>query len=368
MPEPRIPATVAGLTADWLTDALRETGTIKYSRVTDVEHTVDIGAGFGFMCQLTKLGMTYDRPEQGAPSSIIAKLPTPVESNRNIADVFRFYELESRFYEDVAGSVELRTPHCFYNARATDSSDFVLLLEDLAPARVADQVAGCTLEQAELALRELAKFHATWWENPRLDEFDWLWSFDNPVRSGASQQSYKMAWGPFAESFGKLVTPEVFELGKRFGDQVVALTNQLARRPVTISHGDYRLDNLFFSTAEGGEPLAVIDWQIMSKGRGLFDVALFMTGTLDPDVRREKDEPFLRMYHDILVENGVNGYDFDECWHDYRVSTLFCWLYAVIALGTMDIGNERGLQLFTRNVQRSAAAVTDLNAGELLPA
>lgn len=362
-----IPSSPQALTPEWLTDALRETGTIKYSRVTAVDLKPDIAAGVGFMCQLAQLGLTYDRPEQGAPASLIAKQPTPAPENREIADLFRFYEMESRFYEEVAGGISMRTPHCYYNQRASDSTDFIVLLEDLAPARVADQVTGCSLEQAELALRELAKFHAAWWESPKLDDLDWLWSFNDPVRSGASQQSYQQAWVPFVEHFGSTLPPAIRDIGERFGTQVIALTNQLAEHPVTISHGDYRLDNLFFASPEGGAPLTVIDWQIISRGRGVFDVAYFMTGTLPPEVRKEKDEPFLRMYHDILLENGVTGYDFDECWHDYRASTLFCWLYAVIVLGSMDVANERGLALFTGNLERNVAALTDLNAGELLP-
>ena len=366
MPNPAIPASPQDLTPEWLTQALRETGTIKDSRITSVDLQPDIAAGVGFMCQLAQLGLTYDRPEQGAPGSLIAKLPTPVPENRQIADLFRFYEMESRFYEEVAADVSMRTPHCYYSQRATDSTDFIVLLEDLAPARVADQLTGCSLEQAELAIRELAKFHATWWESPKLDELDWLWSFNDPVRSAASQQSYQQAWVPFVENFGSALPPAILEIGERFGDQVVALTNQLARHPVTISHGDYRLDNLFFASPEGGAPLTVIDWQIVSRGRGVFDVAYFMTGTLPPEVRKEKDEPFLRMYHEILLENGVTGYDFDACWHDYRTSTLFCWLYSVIQIGSLDPSNERGLAVFSAILERNAAALTDLNAGELL--
>ena len=84
-------------------------------------------------------------------------------------------------------------------------------------------------------------------------------------------------------------------------------------------------------------------------------------------MRKAKDEQFLRMYHDVLLENSVTGYDFDQCWLDYRTSALFCWFYAVIALGTLDLANERGLAVFTAGLERNVAALTDLNAGELLP-
>jgi thiamine kinase-like enzyme len=132
-------------------------------------------------------------------------------------------------------------------------------------------------------------------------------------------------------------------------------------------HGDYRLDNMFFASAEGGDPLVVIDWQIASRGRGIFDVAYFLTGTMDAGQRRAQEMDLLRMYHSILLDGGVTGYDFDQLLLDYRASVLYCWLYVVIVLGTLDVATERGLALFTNNMGRGVAALQDHKAAELLP-
>ena len=200
-----IPRTPQDLTAEWLTAALRDTGTIKKSCVTSFDLDPDIAAGAGFMGQLARVGLHYDAPEPGAPASLIGKFPTYGPDNRAIADMFRMYETETRFYEEIAGKVDLRTPRRYYSARAADSTDFILLMEDLAPARVGDQVVGCPIEHAELAVRELAKFHAAWWDSPRLAELDWVWPFNHPVRSAAAQGAYQAAWGPFQEIWGKQV-------------------------------------------------------------------------------------------------------------------------------------------------------------------
>ncbi len=363
-----IPRGPQDLTPEWLTSALRSTGTIRKASVESFDLQPDIAAGTGFMGQLAHARLHYDTPEEGAPAALIAKFPTPIPENREVADTFRFYEIETRFYEEIAEEVELRTPRRYYSARDSKSTDFVLLLEDLAPACVGDQVTGCRLEQAELALGELAKFHAAWWDSPRLAQLDWMPVTDDPVRARSAQDNYQQAWGPFVESFGDQVPPEILKLGEKFGTRVVELMNQLAQPPRTIMHGDYRLDNLFFATPEGGDPLAVVDWQIANRGRGIFDVAYFMTGTLQPAERRTRELDLLKMYHGILTERGVAGYDFDQCFHDYRASTLFCWLYVVIVLGTLDVATERGLALFTTNMERGVAALQDLNAAELLPA
>lgn len=362
----KLPAGPNELNAAWLTDALRSTGAIRHATVTAFDVQDDIAAGVGFMGQLARITLEYDKAGEGAPRSLIAKFPTPAPENRAVAEGYRFYEVETRFYEQIAGEVDLRTPRRYYSHYDPGTGDFVLLLEDLSSARTGDQVVGCSGEEAALCLRELAKFHAAWWENPRLEQFDWLPITNETVRAQTAQSNYQEAWGPFVERFGDQVPVSILEIGERFGQRIIRLMDQLSVPPRTIMHGDFRLDNLFFAS-EGGAPLAVVDWQIMSRGRGVFDVAYFMTGTLKPDDRKARERDLLRMYHDVLVERGVKGYDFEQCWQDYRASTLFCWLYVVIVLGTLDVATERGLALFTSNLERGVAAISDLNAGELLP-
>lgn len=361
-----IPSGPENLSAQWLTDALRETGVIEKARVASFESEI-IGEGAGFMGQLAQVTLEYDPSESFAPRSLIAKFPNPSPENRRLADMFRFYEIETRFYREIADEVELRTPRCYYSALDAQTHDFVLLLEDLAPARVGDQLAGCSPEQAELAIRRLAGFHATWWESPRLQQLDWLPDTNDPVRAQTTQAGYQMAWGPFVEGFGDEVPPSMLEIGERFGRNVARLMDGLAAPPRTIMHADYRLDNLFFAAPEGGDPLAVIDWQLCQRGRGAFDIAYFVIFTLPPEERKAKEMELLRNYHGILTENGVQDYDIDQCLRDYRLSALFCLLYAVIDLGGIDMANERGLALAMNNLDRSVAAVTDLNAGELIP-
>jgi hypothetical protein len=362
-----IPGGPEQLTPEWLTNALRETAVIKEGAVTSFESTI-IGEGAGFMGQLAQLALRYEPSNADGPRSLIAKFPSAYPENRSLANMFRFYEIETRFYQEIADEVELRTPRSYFSALDPETQDFVLLLEDLAPARVGDQLAGCSPEQAALAVRRLAEFHATWWENPRLAEIDWLPATNEPTRAQLTQAGYQLAWGPFVDGFGDQVPPSVLETGERFGQNVAKLMDHLAQPPRTIMHADYRLDNLFFATPEGGDPLAVIDWQLCQRGRGTFDIAYFVTFTLTPEERQSKEIILLRDYHRMLTENGVTNYDFDDCWLDYRLSTLFCWLYAVIDLGGIEPANERGRALVMQDLHRAAAAVTDLNAAELMPA
>lgn len=105
----------------------------------------------------------------------------------------------------------------------------------------------------------------------------------------------------------------------------------------------------------------------MSTARGPFDVAYFMVGALAPAERKATEMDLLRTYHGVLTERAVQGYDFDQCLLDYRASMLFCWQYAVVIAGTLDLANERGMVLATDYLKRTISALTDLNARELMP-
>ena len=70
------------------------------------------------------------------------------------------YEVEVGFYNDVASTVDVRTPRCHLAAIDLETHDFVLLLDDLAPARQGDQLAGCDVDLAERVLDQAAAFHA----------------------------------------------------------------------------------------------------------------------------------------------------------------------------------------------------------------
>lgn len=361
----KIPAGPQELTPEWVTQALRQTGTITNATVRSFDTEI-IAEGVGLIGQLARLKLDYDGPEAGAPRSLVAKFPAAAEENREVANIFRFYERETRFYQEIADDVELRTPRCYYSAMDTEADEYVLLLEDLAPARVGDQVVGCSRQEAELAIRELAKFHATWWDSPRLAEIDWMPYANDPVNKSV-EETYQDAWGPFVKRFGDRVPKSLLQTAERLGHRAGSMLDQLAEPPRTIIHGDYRTDNLFFATPEGGDPLAVIDWQISSRGRGAYDVAYLMSQSVQLEERRAREMEIVRAYHRILVENKVRGYDFDQLLHDYRLATLYCLVYPVIVGGTLDLSNERGLALATAMLDRSVAAIVDLDAGELLP-
>lgn len=353
------------MTAEWMTEALRKNGVIRDASV--VAATPEpVGVGVGFLGQLARIRLTYDRPEGGTPASCIAKLPTLDPGGLQIGNTFRFYEREIRFYDEIAGKTELRVPARYYSDMDLERGEYILVIEDLAPAMVGDQMPGCSVQQAEVAFRNIAAFHAAWWDRAELEQLDWMPDIDSGVQQIA-EASYQQCWQPFCQMMGEQMSSELLAIGEALQHQVVNIQHEFAKPPRTINHGDFRLDNMFFAAPEGGAPFSICDWQIASKGRGTFDLAYFASNSLPPALRTEHEMRLLKIWHDEVTARGVSGYSFDDAVRDYRLGVLYSWMYAVIAIASLDPANERGLALFNAWFQRASTAIDELKVAELMP-
>jgi hypothetical protein len=361
------PAGPGALTSDWLTQALRSTGTITDARVTSWQ--IDLfGEGKGFSGQIARVGLSYDIAEANAPASLIAKFQVPPVDPDVRAAVFhsRMHEREFRFYREVAQEVALRTPRLYYGVLGAETGECLLLLEDLAPAQTPNMLEGCTAEDAALVLRHLAVFQATWWDHPRLDQMSWLPAFDEHAEN--DQRQYAQAWDVFLRKVGDLLPDGLVPIGTKLKDRVAAVKRYLGQRPGTFLHGDFHLHNLLFGSAGGARTLAVIDWQACCRGRGTRDFAHFLITGLPPDRRRTHEMDLLRQYHTTLLEQGIKDYSYEQCRHDYRFTMLEEMSILVMVLAHVDFtANEASGKIRDMAIERFGAAILDHDAGELLP-
>jgi hypothetical protein len=358
-----VPAAPEALTPEWLTSALREGGIIRSSSVTSAATEI-VGAGVGFIGQLARVRLTYDTPEANAPASLVAKFPIIDPSSRAIGNLFRFYEREVRFYEEIGADAGLKAPACYYSHADVPGDEYIILLEDMGAAQCGNDLQGCTLGQAELVVRHAAAFHARWWQSEALLNLSWMPFINDPVYQSA-EHSYQQTWPLFLNSYGDRVSPGVRKHGEALQHRVIALLDVLAQEPRTMSHGDYRADNMFFGP--GADTLTLCDWQIASKCNPAFDLAYFLSMSVPPDLRKAEEMRLLHLWHDGLADGGVRGYGWEQALRDYRLGVLFSWIYVVISIGSLDPANERGMALFDAIFERRQHAFEDLDAGELLP-
>src|SRR5215213_2009039 len=125
------------LTAEWLTSVLDAAGVLDGARVTGFT-TSPVGEGVGMMGILARVTLTYDTPSANAPASLIAKFPSSVPGNKEIALTYRLYEREISFYTRIEPQIPgLAAPRC-YGGRYDAGGDAFLLLEDLGGYRTGD--------------------------------------------------------------------------------------------------------------------------------------------------------------------------------------------------------------------------------------
>lgn len=170
-----VPFTPSRLTAAWLTRILQSNGDISgTNRVLRIElKPFAIGEGLmSIMYRVTaKLdkapdgGLQRIRPHPDDPTSfcMVAKLSPPQLKPRILGDVLKLFVTEVRFYEkNLAARTGMGAPECFYAGHA-GSGRYAMLLEDLSPAKTGDQLQGIPVEQARVAVKAMAKMHATFY-------------------------------------------------------------------------------------------------------------------------------------------------------------------------------------------------------------
>lgn len=354
------PSTIDDVSADWLTGVLQGSG-FDGAQITDLQVEV-IGEGVGIMGLLYRVKLSYSESSaKEVPQSVVIKVPSPHEQTRHIARAFMFYGKEIGFYRDAAKDTPLDTPRCYAAHHDPESDDFVLVLEDLDGMEVISQLDGCPIDKAEIAIEALARHHAAFWESERFSEdLAWLpFGWDVPFPQ-AIAQGFSQAWPTCMEMFPNGVSERIKKVGEKF-PTVTSEMMELADSPVTLAHGDFRLDNLFFQN----EDLKVIDWQICIKTVGGYDVGYFLSQSLTIEDRRNHERDLLDKYRKTLSEIGLD-YPQDRLMEDYRRSVLFCLAYPVQASAAALV-NERAVQLVTEMFARVSTAIEDLNADEFLP-
>ena len=343
------------ITADWLTRALAAGGV--QARVRDFT-TRRIGTGQ--IGQSLRFDLAYDQASPGAPASLVGKFPAPEPDSRNTGVVLGNYRREVNFYNHLASSALIATPRCYFAGYDEATHDFALIMEDLAPAQPGDQLAGCTLEQSRLVLREAARLHASHWDDGRIEELAWVSGTRASGGGGVADPGALQAlWQGFCARYGDRIEPDM----RRVGERLVARYDRYEasyQGPRSLTHIDFRPDNMMFATAAGGRPVTVLDWQSLAFGCGVSDVAYFLAGALKRDERRRMERELVAEYHQHLAELGVR-YDFERLWTDYRGRAFALFLVGFYA-AMLVTQTPRGDEMFLAMVRGATEQVLDLDS------
>lgn len=358
MSKPMAIVTPDAVTPAWLTDALQQRGID--ARVARVESE---GVGTGQLGETRRFFLHYaGATPPNAPSTVVGKFSSPNEVARKSGREMGFYKSEVMFYRELAHRAGIRTPAVYVAELDPITNDFVLLLEDLAPAKQGDQMRGCTLDEARAALSEAARLHAAFWNDKSLLTADWCY-----VPPGAqgfyTTELIEQSWDHVQKNYQGWLSPEVTDVCAKYVRNH-AYWNRPRDFPKCFSHNDFRPDNMMFSPT--GERVAVVDWQTSNfLGTGM-DVAYFLGGAFPREVRQQHEGALLRGYHEELCALGVQDYSFEHLMNDYRHYS-FAAIAVAIAATLIVKRTERGDQMLMHMTIGAALQALDTNALDLLP-
>lgn len=350
-PSPAIPLQPDDITPSWLTYALGSAD--PYVAVGSVRVTA---VGTGQTGATYRVCATYTRGGDQLASSYIVKLPSQDPEVRQ--RVALGYRSEHAFYTEVAATVAVPVPQCHYIEIANDGAEFVMLMDDLAPAVQGDQIQGCSAAEATLAVEALAGLHGPRWCDPA-----WL-DFGGTVMPRADAE---IAWG--MGDLARFAADTTLErLGQRMSEadrltieeSVSAVPAWLRVEPerYTLLHGDYRLDNLLFDP--GRTRVTVVDWQTLAVGLPARDLSYFVATSFVAAQRADVERDLVSAYHRRLCTHGVLGYGIDDCWDDYRIGMLQIPLLTMLGFA-FSSATERGDDMVLAMLTRGCAAIRELS-------
>ena len=348
------------VTPEWLTERLRAAGH-SHAEVRGFRAS-RIGTGQIGLCIRFELDLAGSDP--AVPRSLVGKFPSDDPTSRATGVQLRNYLKEVSFYRELQSRLDISTPRCYFAQIEGEGPEFALLLEDLAPASQGDQLAGCTAEVARAAVLELVGLHAPSWNRPEFRGIGWI---GEPDAAGREQMRgfYAALLPGFLDRYGARLEADEADIIAAVAEAPGGPLFSGLGAPYSLVHIDYRLDNLLIDRRRAPPGIAVVDWQSITLGAPLSDVAYFLGAGMLPEARRPVEEGIVRAYHETLVGRGIADYPWSACWEDYRRGTFAGFGVTVIASMLVQ-QTPRGDDMFTVMARRHSRHALDLGAREFL--
>jgi hypothetical protein len=311
----QIPTTPADLTLDWLTETLRAAKTTP-AQITSVQ-LARIGEDEAFTGGgLYRITLTYDRPDEAAPQTLVAKFSPHDTATRTLMRQANAREVD--FYQSQAQESTRPAPRCYHADFNPETGASILLMEDLSGYRSVPFIKGCGPADAKKVIEALAALHAKWWDAPALAPL-----------SGASmlnEYPFDQIWPQYLDKVkiflqGTEIPSLFLNLGNFIAqNQTQVFTQLFETAPITRLHRDVQADNVMFQKSAGRTGAILFDWQFAGKGRGPYDVGYFLISSVTPAQRRNMERGLVAHYHAELLRLGVTEYSLAQCWANYLQS------------------------------------------------
>ena len=340
---PELLPSINQIDAQWLVSVFTHAGidvpTISSFRVAPL--------GAGNTGTTVKVSLDYEAPDSAAPASIVCKFHPDDQAKIEAIKTAGVFLTEANVQKLLAEHCEAAIPECYFVAVADDGGQFNMVCEDLSEkCELGDQINGCSIVEANAAILELAKLHRQFWNEPRLNDLQWI-----RPRMPFPENALEL----LDDRLRQMLTEEQHDVVKQAAPRI---PDWLALEPdnQTLIHVDCRVDNLLFDHSNSRAPQAyLIDFALVSVGDAVADVAYFLTSSLSPEDRLACEADLLEMHtREIALKDPA--YTIDKAMASYRENTVSSlYLTMIAAMGMPDAPQNR--MLLTRLFERNCAAL-----------
>jgi hypothetical protein len=350
-----VPGSPDVLTHDWLTEVL--CAGHDDARVESFDH----GSQYNGTTSGRRLRIHYNEAGRNAvlPERLFVKFSPTVQA-RCLVGINGSSAGEVAFYNDIATTLPIEVPKCYYAAFEERSCRTFVMLEDLVQTRNARFGTSLDLDidrqQAESMVSLLATLHGAFWGEGNGPAY--------PYRSALVYQedfNDTLGFEPLTVA-GHDMALEVLPpaLRARRLDWHPALMRSMelnvAATP-TLLHQDTHLAN-WYALPDGS--MGIADWQCVARGQWALDVAYALSIGLSTENRRAWERDLVGVYLQRLAEKIQETPSFDEAWLAYRQQMFHGVSFWLAPFGIGE-GGPVAADVSLSNIQRAAQAIDDLD-------
>lgn len=351
-----VPGSPDVLTTDWLTHVL--CAGHGGARVESFDH----GSQYNGTTSGRRLQIHYNRAgrDAGLPDRLFAKFSPTVQA-RCLVGINGSSAGEVAFYNEIATTLPIEVPTCYYAGFEPLSCRTFLLLEDLVQTKDAHFGTSVDLaidrRQAESMIALLATLHGAFWGEGNGPAY--------PYRTSLVYQedfNDTLGFEPLMVAGHDLALdalPSALR-GRRL-DWHPALMRSMelnAAATPTLLHQDTHLAN-WYALPNGS--MGIADWQCVARGQWALDVAYALSIGLTTDDRRAWERDLIACYLDRLAETISETPTFDEAWLAYRQQMFHAVAFWLAPFGIGE-GGPVAADVSLSNIQRAAQAIEDLDS------